>query len=53
MKEFYAIMRAAVAEGCARATAVEPMDWQNNLDAALDRAKSERRFVFLDVFNPG
>jgi len=29
------------------------MDWQNNLDAALERAKSERKFVFIDVFNPG
>jgi len=45
--------RAAVAGGCARPTAVETMDWQNNLDAALERAKSERKFVFLDVFNPG
>lgn len=27
--------------------------WESNYAAALERAKSERKFVFLDVFNPG
>jgi hypothetical protein len=27
--------------------------WEGNVDAAFARAKDERRFVFLDVFNPG
>ena len=29
------------------------IDWENDYDAALQRATSERKFVFLDVFNPG
>jgi len=27
--------------------------WESNYDAALERARSEQKFVFLDVFNPG
>jgi hypothetical protein len=27
--------------------------WEHDYDAALERATSERKFVFLDVFNPG
>ncbi len=27
--------------------------WEHDLDAALERARTERKLVFLDVFNPG
>jgi hypothetical protein len=27
--------------------------WESDYSAALERARSERKFVFLDVFNPG
>jgi hypothetical protein len=27
--------------------------WESNYDAVLERAREERKFVFLDVFNPG
>lgn len=27
--------------------------WESDYNAALGRASSERKFVFLDVFNPG
>lgn len=27
--------------------------WESDYKAALERAASERKFVFLDVFNPG
>ncbi len=27
--------------------------WESNYDAVLVRAREERKFVFLDVFNPG
>jgi hypothetical protein len=27
--------------------------WESDYDAALERARSERKFVFLDIFNPG
>jgi hypothetical protein len=27
--------------------------WQTNLEAALEHAKDERKFVLLDIFNPG
>jgi len=27
--------------------------WVSDYEAALERARSERKFVFLDVFNPG
>lgn len=27
--------------------------WESDYNAALERAGSERKFVFLDVFNPG
>ena len=27
--------------------------WGHDLDAALEHAKAEQKFVFLDVFNPG
>ena len=26
--------------------------WERDLDAALERARSERKLVFLDIFNP-
>jgi hypothetical protein len=29
------------------------IQWESNYEAALERARSERKFVFLDVFNPG
>ena len=29
------------------------MNWEHDYEAALERAKAERKFVFLDVFNPG
>jgi hypothetical protein len=29
------------------------MPWQHDYQGALERAKSERKFIFLDVFNPG
>ena len=27
--------------------------WQHDYEAALERAKTERKFVLVDVFNPG
>jgi|GEM_PF-1360143 len=27
--------------------------WEHDYERALERAKIERKFVFLDVFNPG
>lgn len=27
--------------------------WLHNYDEAMDRAKTERKFVVLDIFNPG
>jgi len=27
--------------------------WQHDYTSALERAEGERKFVFLDVFNPG
>jgi hypothetical protein len=27
--------------------------WESNYETALQRATDERKFVFLDVFNPG
>jgi hypothetical protein len=27
--------------------------WERDLDAALESARSERKLVFVDVFNPG
>lgn len=27
--------------------------WEHDYEAALERAKTERKFVLLDVFNPG
>ena len=27
--------------------------WESDYSAALEHARSERKFVFLDVFNPG
>jgi hypothetical protein len=27
--------------------------WESDYNAALERASSERKLVFLDVFNPG
>jgi hypothetical protein len=27
--------------------------WESDYKAALERAKKDRKFVFLDVFNPG
>ncbi len=29
------------------------IQWGHDLDAALQQAKTEQKFVFLDVFNPG
>ena len=27
--------------------------WESDYNRALERARSERKFVFLDIFNPG
>jgi hypothetical protein len=27
--------------------------WESDYGVALERARAERKFVFLDVFNPG
>ncbi len=27
--------------------------WESDYQGALERARAERKFVFLDVFNPG
>jgi hypothetical protein len=27
--------------------------WEHDYETALERAKTERKFVLLDVFNPG
>jgi hypothetical protein len=29
------------------------IDWERNFESAIERAKTEHRLVFLDVFNPG
>jgi hypothetical protein len=29
------------------------MPWEQDYAAALERARAEHKFVFLDVFNPG
>ena len=29
------------------------IQWGHDLDAALELAKAQRKFVFLDIFNPG
>jgi hypothetical protein len=34
-------------------TQVRNIPWQADLDAALERAKTDRKFVLLDIFNPG
>jgi hypothetical protein len=31
----------------------EGIVWDTNLEAALERAKAGKRFVILDIFNPG
>lgn len=31
----------------------EPIRWETSLEVALGRAKSEKRTVLLDFFNPG
>jgi hypothetical protein len=28
------------------------MEWLHDLDAALQRARAENKFVLLDIFNP-
>jgi len=30
-----------------------PPFWHNDYEGALERAKDERKFVLLDIFNPG
>jgi hypothetical protein len=32
---------------------VAHIPWTSDYEAALERAHAERKFVFLDVFNPG
>jgi hypothetical protein len=32
---------------------VASVPWQHDYQAALERAKAERKFVVLDIFNPG
>jgi hypothetical protein len=32
---------------------VTSVPWQHDFDAALEQARSQRKFVVLDVFNPG
>jgi hypothetical protein len=32
---------------------VQNVPWETDYQAALERAGAERKFVFLDVFNPG
>jgi len=27
--------------------------WEHDYEAALEKARTERKFVFLDIFNPG
>jgi hypothetical protein len=29
------------------------IEWLHDYDAALERAENEKKFVLLDVFNPG
>jgi hypothetical protein len=43
-------MRPARADG---GFTVSHIPWESNYEAALERARSERKFVFLDIFNPG
>jgi hypothetical protein len=32
---------------------VTTVPWERDYKAALERARTERKFVFLDIFNPG
>ncbi len=34
-------------------TTLNAVPWEHDYEAVLERAKTERKFVFLDVFNPG
>jgi len=34
-------------------TIMSSIPWESDYQAALERAREERKFVFLDVFNPG
>jgi hypothetical protein len=33
--------------------AAASVPWERDYETALERAKTERKFVLLDVFNPG
>jgi hypothetical protein len=43
-------MRLAQVDG---GMTMSKIPWESNYETALERARSERKFVFLDVFNPG
>lgn len=32
---------------------VAEIAWESDYQVALDRAREEHKFVFLDIFNPG
>lgn len=34
-------------------TKAAAIPWESDLDAALERARTDRKLVFVDVFNPG
>jgi len=34
-------------------TVMSVISWDHDYDAALEKARTERKFVFLDIFNPG
>lgn len=40
-------------DGGGRMQTVASVPWERDYDAALERATSERKFVLLDIFNPG
>lgn len=33
--------------------ALTEIAWEHDYEAALEKARAEHKFVFLDIFNPG
>ena len=46
-------MRATKEQSLFGGFTVSNITWESDYSVALERARSERKFVFLDIFNPG